>query len=104
MKDKRIERIARRLDRGACKNAGVKNAVEYKIETDGWDLDRIYPLEEVAWRFGRLSSLVNELQVGRRTMSLVEMRDALLENIEGMRESLLQINDDDMVVEVDEDL
>jgi len=73
--------------------------VEYETN-DGWDLDRIEPLETVANAITDLDVLLYELNNCVRTMSLVEMRDKLLSSANEIVEALEEIEDDDKVVEV----
>ena len=76
--------------------------MEYKT-TDGWDLEEIGPLGDAVSMYENMCNSIYELKNCCRTISLVEMRDALLDNARAMVEALEEIEDDDTVVEDEEE-
>lgn len=75
--------------------------MEYKTD-DGWDLKSITPLAEAVEAYESMSDEIYELKNCVRTMTLVEIRDTLMEKVQNMTDALGDIDDDDAISESSE--
>lgn len=72
----------------------------YKV-SDGWR--EVRPLREFLVAYDGIYDYIYELKNCVRTMTLIEMRDALKEQVEAMNQAIEGIGDDDKVVEIKEE-
>ena len=69
---------------------------------DGWNLSKIPPLRNFMGAYDSTRDLVYELRNNQRSMTLVEMKDSLMDGVTQMQEALEEIEDGDTVEEVTE--
>lgn len=70
---------------------------------DGWDLENIPPLQEVVDEYDEMAVLIYELKNCVRTMSLIEMRDKLMDHLSIIEGALSEIGDNDKVEEEEDE-
>ena len=85
-------------DEASSQETEMQKGTKYQTN-DGWDLNEITPLKMFVAAYDNIYNSIYELKNCRRTMSLVEMRDELLEQVLEMKEALEEIDDDDVVEE-----